>query len=119
MRFLNLLRQDVRIVPDTGDEIIIPSSGLVYVSEQVSLGTMVDDLHGPIPTSVVSANVVNAPDPLPDVAYIVNWKVLQAMRAQGYDVSDVYCPDTMLREGGRITGSRRLIRYVSDASDHS
>ena len=114
MRFINLLRQDVRIIPyeASKSELVIPSSGFAFLNERTSHEIVHDAVFGDVPVSVVTQEVVSMPDPQEDVSYIVSWKVLQAMRAQGYDVSDVYCPDTSVRaDRGMIIGSRALVRY--------
>ena len=108
-----MMRHDIRIIPDDGTPpIVIPSSGLVYINETNTLSTVHDEVHGSIPVTEVHAEVVNLPPVEPGTGYIVSWRVLQAMRANGDDVSDVYCPDTSVREGAKIIGSRRLIRYT-------
>lgn len=115
MRFVNLLRQEVRIIPFDGTpDIVIPSSGMVFANETTANEKVHDAVYGDIPVSTVTSQVVNMPDKEEDVAYIVPWKVLQAMRASGYDVSDVYCPDASVRgPNGMIVGSRALVRYTS------
>lgn len=113
MKFLNMLKRDIRLLPDDGrPDIVIPSSGLVHLNDITRLTTVHDDHLGDIPVSEVETQVVGMPDPQDDVSYIVSWKVLNALRAAGYDVSDVYCPDVGIRAGQMIVGSRRLLKYV-------
>ena len=113
MRFINLMRQEVRIVSEdeATPDIVIPSSGVVLTTESNEFTKVHDENAGDIPVTVVNSEVVNMPDPDPNFSYVVSWKVLQAMRARGYNVDDVYCPDAAVRDGNRIVGSRRLIRY--------
>lgn len=113
MRFINLMRQEVRIIPFDGKpDIIIPSSGYVASTEATRQTTVFDDQHGDIPVSLVTDQGVSGmPDKQEGVSYIVSWKVLQTFRAQGVDVSDIYCPDASVRDGKSIIGSRALIRY--------
>ena len=114
MRFVNLMRQEIRIIPIDGTpDIVIPSSGLVFINEVNERHTVHDEVYGDIPVMDVQSQVMNMPDRDEDVAYIVPWKVLQALRASGYDVSDLYCPDAAVRgERGMIIGSRSLLRYT-------
>jgi hypothetical protein len=113
VRFINMMRQEVRIIPSDGKpDILIPSSGFVMPVEVTELTSVFDDVYGNIPVSAITdQGVTGMPNLREDVSYIVSWKVLQALRAQGSDVSDIYCPDTSVRDGRSIVGSRTLIRY--------
>ena len=113
MRFISLMRSPL-ILLDDHDEVLlsIPSGGRVSLAEDVRYSTVADETYGPIPTTSIRQIITGLPDPTPGVSYVVPWRVQQAARAMGFDVTDVYSPDSSLKRDGQIIGSRRLVRYI-------
>lgn len=113
MRFISLMRTPL-VLLDQHDEpmVTIPSGGRISLTEDVRYSMVEDEAHGPLPISTVRQTLVGLPDPEPGVGYIVPWRVQQAARAMGFDITDVYAPDSSLKRDGLIIGSRRLTRFT-------
>ena len=64
--------------------------------------------------------LLGVPDPaaaplIDDVVYIVPMRVLLAMHEQGYDTSDFYAPNMLVKDNtGKVIGSRRLMQLPQD-----
>ncbi len=109
--FTNLTRSNLKIVADDGHELFLPTSGhYAHVRKIVRSMYRVDG----VPITDVAYEV----DGIPDLSrrgenYVVSWKTLMTMKALGYEVDDIYAPDTFLRDGNnKVIGARSLSRIV-------
>ena len=109
--FTNLTRSNLKIVADDGHELFLPTSGhYAHVRKIVRSMYRVDG----VPFTDVAYEV----DGIPDLSrrgenYVVPWKTLMTMKALGYEVDDIYAPDTFLRDGNnKVIGARSLSRIV-------
>ena len=109
--FVNLTRSPLTIVTESGDRILLPMSGVVTDVKKIVRSVYVSD---GTPVTDVSYEMRNVPSPSDDRLWVVSWKSLMTMLALGYDVSDVYAPDTFIRDGsGKVIGARTLSRVVT------
>lgn len=109
--FTNLTRSDLRIVTDEGKELWLPTSGVfTRVSKSVRSIYMIDG----VPITDISYHIDGVPDPMSNGEnYVVSWKTLMTMKALGYEVDDIYAPDSFLRDASdRVVGARSLSRIV-------
>jgi len=112
VRFISLIRNPLILLDDHDEEALaIPSGGRVSLAEDIRYSAVEDETYGPVPISTVRQVLAGLPDPTDGIAYIVPWRVQQAARASGFDVTDLYSPDGTVKRDGLIIGSRRLIRY--------
>ena len=107
--FINLTRSTLKIIADDGNELILPTSGAyAHVRKVVRSVYRVDD----VPVTDVSYEVDGIPDQGAGL-YVVSWKTLMTLKALGYDISDMYAPDTFIRDSdSKIVGARSLSRIV-------
>lgn len=112
MILVNLLKHDVKIETPAG-MLTIPASGrTATVIEQPSTRHTIDvEGVGPLPVTAVETSVAGIPDKQEDIAYLVTYKTLHALHALGYDTSDVYAPDLLIRDtNGRVIACRQLMQ---------
>jgi hypothetical protein len=111
-RAINLMRYQLVIVDDNGQESVLPPSGQTINVNEYNEMTVTDfDNLGHVPVATIVSKVDQVPSPMDDIAYIIPMRALLALHEQGYDTSDMYAPNMLVKDNtGRVTGCRRLMQ---------
>jgi len=115
-RAVNMMRYPFVLHDENGEVFSLPPSGqLIGVNEDVENSVVEFENIGRVPVSTVRSTVSALPSMIDDVVYIVPMRVLLAMHEQGYDTSDFYAPNMLVKDNtGRVIGSRRLMQLPQD-----
>lgn len=108
-RLINTTFRDLRFIESGVPDIVIPKSGLITnVTRDVR---SVYDVRGvPVAEGVLSVDGI--PDKQEGVGYIVTWKTLMVLKSLGYDCSDLYCPDAVIRgDDSKPIGAAALFKF--------
>lgn len=112
MKFVNLTPHTLNVVRNDGSVMLsVPPSGTV--ARVATQQTVVCQLAGVDVVCTVFGDVDGLPAPQPDTVYVVSTLVLQALKANGVDRSDVVAPDTspasvVRNADGQIVGVKRF-----------
>lgn len=111
-RLVNLMRYDLNVYDTNGLMTSLPPSGEVVGVNEVTRMSVADfDNVGYLPVALIESQLDRIPDPVDGVAYVVPMRVLIAMNERGYDTSDIYSPNMLVKDdSGRIIGCRRLMQ---------
>lgn len=111
-RLVNLMRYDLNVYDTNGLMTSLPPSGEVVGVNEVTRMSVADfDNVGHLPVALIESQLDRIPDPVDGVAYVVPMRVLIAMNEGGYDISDIYSPNMLVKDdSGRIIGCRRLMQ---------
>lgn len=111
-KLINLMRYDFTLYDGDDEAFTLPPSGqVVNVNEHTAM-RMVDFSNiGHVAVATVDSDLDRIPQPMDGVAYLVPMRALLAMHEKGYDVSDIYAPNMLVKDAsGRIVGCRRLMQ---------
>lgn len=112
VRFVNLTPHSINVVRDDGSiALSIPPAGTV--ARVTTQQTVVTQLDGIDVVRTTFGDVDGLPAPQDGTVYVVSTLVLQALKANGVDRSDVVAPDTspasvVRDDAGHIVGVRRF-----------
>lgn len=107
MKFINLTPHELNLLTDEV-EIKIAPEGVVARAEEKQ--TLVDTIDGVPVYQITYGEVVDLPEPVEGVAYIVSSITAQAVVGR----NDIYVPAAAVRDGaGRIVGCKGLAKIES------
>ena len=111
-RLVNLLPYDLQIIHENGSFTTVHQSGNpVRISEQVQTRTMDFVNAGHVPIAEIKSGLSRIPDEREGIAYVVSLRALQLMREEGFDISDIYAPNSIIRDSrGKVIGAQRLMQ---------
>lgn len=116
MKLINLTRYPLNLYDVNGHVVRIEPSGQTLDFTEVA-DTRVEDFDGVghITVAKVTQKVEGrVPDKQNGIGYIVPMRTLLAMQDEGYDVSDFYAPNMLVRDSqGTIIASRRLMQVIN------
>jgi len=110
---INLMRYDFALYNEHGLTVALPPSGQVINVNEKTTMSMVQfgNIEGPVQVATVDSQIDRVPSVLDDVAYIVPMRALLALHEQGFDTSDIYAPNMLVKDNnGKIIGCRRLMQ---------
>lgn len=111
-RLVNLMRYDLNVFDTNGLHTTLPPSGEVIGVRENTIMTVTDFVNvGHIPVATIESELDRIPDAVDGIAYVVPMRVLLAMHERGYDTTDIYAPNMLVKDdAGRIIGCRRLMQ---------
>lgn len=111
-RLVNLMRYDLNVYDTNGLHTTLAPSGEVIGVRENTIMTVSDFVNvGHIPVAMIESELDRIPDSVEGIAYVVPMRVLLAMHERGYDTTDIYAPNMLVKDdAGRIIGCRRLMQ---------
>ena len=115
-RLVNLMRYDLNLYDDNGSVTTLPPSGqTISVNEQIDMRVLDFENLGHVKVATISSHLDRVPQPVDDVAYLVPMRALLALHERGFDTSDMYAPNMLVKDStGRVIGCRRLMQMPQD-----
>lgn len=123
MKLINLTRYQIALYDASGQIVSIDPSGKTLDYREVAdTSIQVFDGIGPVTVATVRQNIDGKVPPKHDgIGYIVPMRTLIALQEGGWDVSDFYSPNMLVRDAhGAIVAARRLMQVPNrDGVDRS
>jgi hypothetical protein len=106
------MRYDLNLYGDDDRVVTLPPSGqTINVNEQTDMTVVDFENIGHVKVATIVSSLDRIPQTVEEVAYLVPMRALLAMHEQGFDTSDVYAPNLLVKdETGRVIGCRRLMQ---------
>lgn len=107
-RLINLTNRDVRFIRSDASDIILPRSGMT-----LGVNREIRSIHEVAGITVATGRytVPSVPESIENAGYVVTWRTLMTLKALGFDVDDMHCPDAFVKDqSGRIIGATALLR---------
>lgn len=111
-RLLNLMRYDLNLY-DANDRVVTlpPCGQVINVNEKTTMSVVDFENIGHVPVALIESTLDMIPQPDEDFAYLIPMRALIALHEAGYDTSDMYAPNMLVKDStGKVVGCRRLMQ---------
>lgn len=111
-RLVNLMRYDLNLYDENDQVVSLPPSGqVINVNEHTKMSTVDFDNVGHVPVATITSTIDFIPEPDERLAYLIPMRALIALHEAGYDTSDMYAPNMLVKDRtGKVIGCRRLMQ---------
>lgn len=111
-RLVNLMRYDLNMYDENDHVVTLPPSGqVINVNEHTDMSVVDFENLGHVPVARITSKVDMLPEQYEDLAYLIPMRALIALHEAGYDTSDMYAPNMLVKDRtGKVIGCRRLMQ---------